>query len=310
MAEIFHELPIRSSPENIYQAVTDEEVISRWWLPDSKIKSRVGERGVFPLSDGENKIVMQVEQLIPNQRVVWKCLDHKFPEWKNTNVTFEVLPGSNEISTLRFRHSGWANDSGVFAKTSFYWASLYLRNLKQTLEQSDSVAAGPYDWSKFEIFMYVQSSIDKVYRAWATSSGMESFFIKEAAFIGPGKNKKSKDEFAETGDQYEWLWWHNNYRSQGKVLKVQSPKEFSFSFGSSEVHVNFAETEHGTQIHLVQDKIQINETEKVHTHLDCRSGWIYFLCNLKAALDFGVDIRQRNSKTEGCVSVRFPGNQT
>jgi hypothetical protein len=164
-----------------------------------------------------------------------------------------------------------------------------------------------YDWSKFEIFMYVQGDLEKIYDKWATSSGLKAFFIREATFTNANGRVKSKDIRFEADDSYEWLWWHNDYRSKGKILRANAPKTISFSFGSSEVQLDFSNTRHGVQIRLVQTKIQVSETEKVHTHLDCRSGWIYFLCNLKANVEHGIDIRQKNPATEGCVSVRFQG---
>ena len=35
-----------------------------------------------------------------------------------------------------------------------------------------------YDWSKFEIVFYYDQPKETVFRAWATSSGLESFFIE------------------------------------------------------------------------------------------------------------------------------------
>jgi uncharacterized protein YndB with AHSA1/START domain len=135
MFEIFHELPINTSAALIYRAITVQELISNWWLPNAKIKSVVGEIGIFPLSDGENRIVIEVAELIPNQRVVWKCLEHKFPEWTNTIISFEIQAGDSAPALLCFTHAGWLGKSGVFGKTSYYWAALYLKQLKEMLER-------------------------------------------------------------------------------------------------------------------------------------------------------------------------------
>lgn len=99
MREIFHELTIQASAEQIYQTLTNESLISQWWLPGSKLDAREGALGTFPLSDGKSKIVMQVLKLLPNKRVVWKCLEHKFSERSGTTVSFEILAGPGVLLT-------------------------------------------------------------------------------------------------------------------------------------------------------------------------------------------------------------------
>lgn len=133
MAEIFHEVPIETDAASLYSMLTNEELLSSWWLPGTKIEAKEGTTGTFPLSDGQNQIVMRVEQLVPSKRVVWRCLAHKFPEWKDTQVSFEIVEGPSAV-TLQFRHSDWKDTTGVFGKTSFYWASLYLKKLETLLE--------------------------------------------------------------------------------------------------------------------------------------------------------------------------------
>jgi len=138
MAQIFHELPLHATASQVFHAITDAGSISTWWLAGAQIESRVGAIGIIPLSDGTNKIEVEVLELVRNQKVVWKCLKHKFSEWIGTSISFEILPSESGASTLRFRHAGWASDIGVFGKTSFYWAALYLRNLKHLVERNES----------------------------------------------------------------------------------------------------------------------------------------------------------------------------
>lgn len=140
MAEIIHELPIFASPSRIYSALTSSDSVSQWWLPNSRVGAHEGDLGVFPLSDGNTKITVRILELEPDKKVLWKCLEHKFPEWTGTVIGFEISRINDSESLLRFTHSGWRDNSGVFGRTSFYWAALYLRNLKSSLEKSVKLA--------------------------------------------------------------------------------------------------------------------------------------------------------------------------
>jgi ADP-ribose pyrophosphatase YjhB (NUDIX family)/uncharacterized protein YndB with AHSA1/START domain len=135
MNQIIHEFTVKSKPNKIYNALTDETLISKWWLPNSKIGIDIGAQGVFPLSDGQTKIIVEIIKLIPNQFVQWKCLHHKFSEWINTTLSFSLSQNQEDESIVRFVHSHWADHSGVFGKTSFYWSALYLTNLKKLVEK-------------------------------------------------------------------------------------------------------------------------------------------------------------------------------
>jgi hypothetical protein len=91
--------------------------------------------GTFPLLDGSGLISMRVESFVPGQLQVWRCLAHKNADWIDTLVAFEILEESDGTCILKFKHSNWKDRSGVFGRVSFFWAALYLRNLKLMLEK-------------------------------------------------------------------------------------------------------------------------------------------------------------------------------
>lgn len=136
MASILHELEIQAPADSLYHSLTEAKAISNWWLAGADIVSEVGCIGKFPFSDGQGAIEMEIKSLSPNQNVTWVCRSHKHLEWLNTEVSFSIKSLSSSASLLQFRHSNWKNESGVFGKVSFYWASLYLPNLKMMLERS------------------------------------------------------------------------------------------------------------------------------------------------------------------------------
>jgi activator of HSP90 ATPase len=134
MLEIFYEIPIGCSSDKLFNAITSETSISEWWLKGASYKAEVGALGAFPLSDGSGMISMRVEDLILGKKQVWRCLEHKNADWLDTVVTFEIDRESDLTCILRFKHSNWKTVSSVFGRVSFFWAALYLRNLKLMLE--------------------------------------------------------------------------------------------------------------------------------------------------------------------------------
>lgn len=134
MVEIFHEVPIQCPAKQLFQAISSEAAISEWWLKGCRYEPILGGLGTFPLSDGSGNIVMKIDAFVPGAKQVWRCLEHKHSDWIGTTVTFEVVSESNESCVLRFRHSGWKDTSGVFGRVSFFWAAIYLRQLRLMLQ--------------------------------------------------------------------------------------------------------------------------------------------------------------------------------
>lgn len=167
----------------------------------------------------------------------------------------------------------------------------------------------PYDWSRFEIFFYIQKPPDDVFKRWATSGGLESFFIRNARHRSSEGRVRDANELARSGDRYEWNWWHA-FESSGEIRTVEDQgRRLSFTFGKTcLVEVAVSQAEGSTLVHLVQSRIPVDEDSKVNTHLDCRGGWIYFLTNLKAVLEQGIDVREKDPRRARSLSVRFdPG---
>ena len=136
MPGIFHEVEIKASPEMVFLAITDENLLACWWLTGAKIGSGQGAQGFFPLSkDGKEKIIVEILRFDLNQWVTWKCIEHPSKEWLNTEISFELVRNNANDCTLRFRHQGFQDESGSFGAASFQWAAQYLNNLKILLEK-------------------------------------------------------------------------------------------------------------------------------------------------------------------------------
>jgi uncharacterized protein YndB with AHSA1/START domain len=157
--------------------------------------------------------------------------------------------------------------------------------------------ANEYDWSQFTITFYYPVSVEKLYKTWTTSKGLESFFIEECKFGNKGKNA-----IAEKGDSYNFQWRHDFYVS-GEVLEAEINKSFSYTFGSMQVSMKFEKTDTGSVCFLHQKKI--TEDNKIMGHLNCRSCWIFFMTNLKSIYMTGVDLRDHDPEIVSSMEVGF-----
>ncbi|MBT4098114.1 MAG: SRPBCC domain-containing protein [Gemmatimonadetes bacterium] len=140
-----------------------------------------------------------------------------------------------------------------------------------------------YDWSRFEITFFYYAPLEKVYRAWATPAGMESFYIKECRTAGP------KDELVSAGEQYLFRYVQP-FEHDGSFLRVEENKSLAFTFGSMQVNVSFEAIDAGTKVVLCQSGIE----DQVMSHMNCRSCWLYFMTNLKSVLEHGLDLRDHD----------------
>ena len=131
--EIIHTIPIQVPKSKIYQALVEQDELSKWWLPNAKIELKIGSIGTFPLSSGKGKIKMRILDLINDNCVQWQCVEHIHQEWIGTIVEFKIIENSKGCE-LKFKHSNWTNTDGVYGLVSYYWAALYLTKLKNLLE--------------------------------------------------------------------------------------------------------------------------------------------------------------------------------
>ena len=88
-----------------------------------------------------------------------------------------------------------------------------------------------YDWSQFTVNSVYRAPIEKVWRAWATPGGLESFFIRSAEVRSPTGDLRKPEEEVQVGDRYHWRFWHP-FEHKGEILAVTSRESLMFSFWS------------------------------------------------------------------------------
>jgi uncharacterized protein YndB with AHSA1/START domain len=138
--EIWHEILIKASPGDLYQAVTDVKKLGHWWTTDTRGESRVGKNLEFWF--GGFRQVMEVTSLNADELVRWHAKQDGAPDWADTQIEFKILRDGNQ-TFLHLRHSNWREDAKAFPHCSLGWA-IFLLSLKEFVETGKG-RPYPYD---------------------------------------------------------------------------------------------------------------------------------------------------------------------
>jgi uncharacterized protein YndB with AHSA1/START domain len=154
-----------------------------------------------------------------------------------------------------------------------------------------------YDWSRFVLRVPIKASREKIYKAWTSQQGLESWFLRKAEFTkADGQTRKDTDS-VQIADKYEWLWhgWPDDVVERGVILQENGSDLLKFTFGKAgNVTVTVKQEEGEHILELLQDEIPTDEKSQVTYHMGCTKGWLFYMTNLKSILEGGIDLRNRN----------------
>src|SRR4051794_17179780 len=92
MVDILHRVGIKSSPAEVYKALTTREGLAAWWTSNTQGEGKVGGALRFRFSSGGSEIGgfdMKVLELRPAELVLWEVVDGP-AEWIGTKISFEL----------------------------------------------------------------------------------------------------------------------------------------------------------------------------------------------------------------------------
>lgn len=162
-----------------------------------------------------------------------------------------------------------------------------------------------YDWSRFTLKININAPVESIYMAWTIPEMLERWFLRKAIFYHNGK-ECAPDKMIQEGYNYEW-YWHGHDDSvveKGKVIEVDKRRKLVFSFTAGGlVTVDMDEIAGETILMLTQEKIPTDEHGKVNYHMGCKTGWTFYMANLKSYLEGGIDLRNKNLSLANMVNA-------
>lgn len=164
------------------------------------------------------------------------------------------------------------------------------------------------NWENFDLKIFINADGATIYQKFATKIGMESWFLRQCDYER-NNSILSKDEEVKEGDKYRFLWygWDDETDENGHILQANGKDLIEFTFdgnGSTNmiVKVQLEKYNTGSLVHLHQYNIPVTDEGKSYWHLGCKTGWNFYLTNLKAVLEHSVDLRNKDIALNGVLN--------
>lgn len=168
------------------------------------------------------------------------------------------------------------------------------------------MATSSYNWNRFMVRININAPLQKLYDAWATQSGMEHWFLRVSEYKNADGDIRHPLEHAETGDTYKWHWhgWTDETVEYGKILAANGSDFFKFSFGKAgDCSVKVFRDMGENFVEITQENIPDDEHGRYTWHLGCKTGWTFYLANMKSFFEGGVDLRNKNVLFQGLINA-------
>jgi len=163
-----------------------------------------------------------------------------------------------------------------------------------------------YDWGRFIVRININTPTQKLYDAWATRSGIEHWFLRVSEYKKPDGDLRHNHEHVEAGDTYKWLWhgWPDETVEYGTIIEANGRDFFKFSFGKAgNCTVKIFRDIGETFVEITQDNIPDDDHGRYYWHLGCKTGWTFYLANMKSLYEGGIDLRNKNELLQGLINA-------
>ncbi|QAA80924.1 hypothetical protein EI546_03905 [Aequorivita sp. H23M31] len=128
---------VNSSINTVYKAIT--ESIPEWWTKDFSGTANI-LKAEFTVRFGTTFKTMKVIELIPNEKVVWVCIDTLIDipelknkkEWKNTKIVLDLSEEKSNVK-ITLTHFGLTPEVACYQICKMGWES-FLESLTKFLE--------------------------------------------------------------------------------------------------------------------------------------------------------------------------------
>lgn len=130
MASIHHQIGVKVSKQEAYQAITTIEGLSGWWTMTT---GGTAEGDTLHFHFGEHIVEMKIERLDTDD-VVWRCIAED-GEWKDTHINFQLIESEDQLF-INFSHTDWAEQTDFCGHCSMKWA-VFMLSLKDLLEKGE-----------------------------------------------------------------------------------------------------------------------------------------------------------------------------
>jgi len=130
MNEIRHRVGVKGGAAQVYELLTTDEGLSKWWTTDTRGAGEVGSIIEFRFGGGGPDF--EVIELISDRLVRWRHSGEMPPAWMGTEILFE-LDQDKKQTIINFSHYNWQNADEFFAHCSSKWG-VFMMSIKSCIE--------------------------------------------------------------------------------------------------------------------------------------------------------------------------------
>jgi uncharacterized protein YndB with AHSA1/START domain len=130
MAEIKHRVGISGSAQEIYQLLTTDAGLSKWWTTDTH--GAGGPGSVIAFRFGAGGPDFEVLELVPDRKVVWRHSGEMPAAWMGSEISF-LLEETEKQTVVNFRHYNWQHSDDFLAHCSTKWG-IFMMSIKSCIE--------------------------------------------------------------------------------------------------------------------------------------------------------------------------------
>jgi hypothetical protein len=172
------------------------------------------------------------------------------------------------------------------------------------------------NWSQFKLRVNIRVPLDKVYPAWATTAGLESWFLRKAVITGDAPDGQGStgqraalrraDGLIQKGDRYEWYWhgYPDTTVEKGTITAANGANHFAFTFSMGcPVSISLYRECDETIVELVESGLATDEETLLKQYVGDSKGWIFYLTNLKSILEGGLDLRNHRPELANVITA-------
>ncbi len=160
-----------------------------------------------------------------------------------------------------------------------------------------------FNWSEFTRKVAIKAPMDKLYKAWTTSAGIETWFLSKAVFLDENQQALAPDTPYHAGCRYDWTWFLYAETEQGRIEEANGTDRIAFSFaGDCLVTITLQQQDEYVLVTLTQSQIPDTDEARQHIRLGCATGWSFYLVNLKSVYEGGLDLRNKDTRLQPMVN--------
>ena len=130
MAEIVHRVGVRGSAAQVYELLTTDAGLSKWWTTDTRGAGETGS--IIEFRFGGVGPDFEVIELIPERLVRWRHSGEMPPAWMGSEILFELSEDKTQ-TIINFSHCNWQKSDEFLAHCSTKWGG-FLMSIKSCIE--------------------------------------------------------------------------------------------------------------------------------------------------------------------------------